>query len=258
MKKLILKWIKRILFLIIICVGGFFLTIFISTKYEEYSYQALCKKGMEHIEIADSIAMQIVYNHRYFNEDALQILLNSAEKGNIKSQLLLGKYYKGYEIYNKDFKVEDSNIECYACDDEKSIYWLRQAALMGSTDAIQELGHSYFYGIGVPQNFQKALQLLMKAANANNIIAQWRLGNIYYNGIAIYEIEFNDCLYVRDNTFVTLNHTPYHVKKTQREHILRSPSKVILSPNITLAKYYLEKAAKQGLQKAKYDLVKTI
>ena len=100
--------------------------------------------------------------HTYIG-NAIKILKKSAEKGDVQSMVLLGRYYKGYDIRAG---LEDRWKSPYESSKEldKCSYWYLQAAKKGNAEAQGELGHNYEYGVGVKQNFDKAIyweQILM-------------------------------------------------------------------------------------------------
>ena len=70
------------------------------------------------------------------------------EKGNkIEAMYLLGALYSNY-ICDEDDEIEK--------DMERAVYWYKQAAQFGHKEAMKGLGHFYFKGEGVEQDYEKA------------------------------------------------------------------------------------------------------
>jgi len=81
-----------------------------------------------------------------FEGDELEKLIERAEDFNdVDAQNELGTMYSSYHI---DMGVGE--------DDEKAVYWLTKAAENGNDDAQYTLGHHYFDGDGVEQDYAKA------------------------------------------------------------------------------------------------------
>lgn len=59
---------------------------------------------------------------------------------------------------------------------------LSAAAQTGNAEAEQLLGHMYYMGLGVPQDFGKALEWHKKAANQGEPESQYVIGTMYYSG----------------------------------------------------------------------------
>ncbi len=59
---------------------------------------------------------------------------------------------------------------------------LAASAERGNADAQCILGESYYFGIGVPQDFAKALEFFQMAAEQGNAVAQINLGCLYERG----------------------------------------------------------------------------
>lgn len=264
MSKQVTKWIKRI-GIIIISIIVLFCTIPIynwvyNDYYLPYKYNSLYAKGLYNENIVDSVAIVLMnfngWQQEEYENKAIKLLTKSAEKGNIKSQVLLGRYYKGYPAetgYADTWSSYPSKEKA-----EKSSYWYLQAAKKGDAEAQGEIGHNYKYGIGVKQNLNKALYWIKKGADNGNAIAQWRMGILYRDGIAFYNIDFlhKEYWYNGDNLFRSLDNEKYEVKDSYLQEILENPYNVILKPNLKKAKYYWKLSAKQGFQKAKDELEK--
>lgn len=281
-KQVIIKWSKRIGS--IIGIGFIALSLYVFTYwlyqdvYIPSKLNSLCEKAYANISEADKIALEIMKDDEFvfYNriETAITILTKSAEEGNIKSAVLLGRYYKGYDI-EKGFNSSTclGNRASYQClydtekgfnsssesnykDFEKSSYWYLQAAIKGNAEAQGELGHNYKYGIGVKQNFDKAIYWTKLGADNGYSVAQWRMGYLYLNGLAIYTIGFTDYWYNGNGEFISLDKERYRVKDSYLSTILNNPIKVYLKPDIKKAKYYWKLAANQGLKEARDALEK--
>ncbi|MBU2733899.1 SEL1-like repeat protein, partial [Acidithiobacillus ferridurans] len=111
------------------------------------------------------------------NTADLANLETAAKGGNAAAQLGLGEYYSSEKYYTK------------------AVYWWNKAAAQGDTKADYDLGAAqgkaaaellqgnlYFKGIGVPQNYGKAVYSWNKAADQGNASAENNLGNAYYYG----------------------------------------------------------------------------
>lgn len=78
-----------------------------------------------------------------------------------RSKCLLGFYY--YKMGNNT----------------KALKWYLASASQGCTDANYDLGHLYWKGTGVEQDFNKALDHFLISANNNRLDAQYMLGFLY-------------------------------------------------------------------------------
>jgi TPR repeat protein len=71
-------------------------------------------------------------------------------------------------------------------DEGKAIFWITKAARQGNLDAQRELACAYAsdYGYGAtPKDYVRALYWLTKAAQQGSYLEQYKLGNMYYDGI---------------------------------------------------------------------------
>ncbi|KAI7887805.1 uncharacterized protein EV154DRAFT_484708 [Mucor mucedo] len=129
-----------------------------------------------------SVYMQ---NKRCQNEEELgrEYVLESAEKGNIAAQLFLGSFYQKYGIH-RDF--------------EKSLYWLKQAAVVDNREdgdspecfkAHYLIGLVYKRGLGVPVDLKLALHWFEKSSNGNYGLGRLEKGLIRYFSGAFGPIE---------------------------------------------------------------------
>ncbi len=139
-----------------------------------------------------------------YSDEALAILETKANKGDVKSQLKLGRHYDvGYEIshsFEKRFywykKAAEQNCaeaqywlaqyQCLYSDKISKVYWLRKAAENGYAGAQCELAFYYRYGWDtVKQNYKKAIYWLQKAADQGYAEAQYELACFYQKGKGI-------------------------------------------------------------------------
>ncbi len=67
------------------------------------------------------------------------------------------------------------------------MFWYKKAAEAGQVNAQNNLGFLYQNGIGVPQDFAKAVELYQKAARQGNAAAQNNLGMMYEQGTGVPE-----------------------------------------------------------------------
>ncbi|XP_042557224.1 LRP2-binding protein [Dipodomys spectabilis] len=101
-------------------------------------------------------------------EEAERLWLFAADNGNpkasVKAQSTLGLYYSTKEP--KDL--------------QKAFYWHSEACGNGNLESQGALGLMYFYGQGIPQNTEVALNCLREAAERGNVYAQGILVEYYY------------------------------------------------------------------------------
>ena len=103
------------------------------------------------------------------------------------------RYYK--LVAESDGDVDDTyvNVSCYMLgwimayneieeDDVEAASWLEKAAEKGSTSADFILGDMYAKGQGVPQDYDKAIELYKQSADGGDSLSMQRLGEIYENG----------------------------------------------------------------------------
>ncbi|KAI7887807.1 uncharacterized protein EV154DRAFT_554343 [Mucor mucedo] len=109
------------------------------------------------------------FDHRY--------ALNAAREGNLDAQLFLGSFYQKYGTH-RDF--------------QKSLYWLKQAAVVDNRDSNEVLkcykahyliGLVYKRGLGVPVDPELALRWFESSSNGNYGIGRLEKGlMIYFSG----------------------------------------------------------------------------
>ena len=60
--------------------------------------------------------------------------------------------------------------------------WYKKAAEQENVDAQYRLGNMFFYKVGIPEDIDEAIKWYKKAAEQGDIKAQKKLGEIYSNG----------------------------------------------------------------------------
>ncbi len=70
-------------------------------------------------------------------------------------------------------------------DYAKALEWLEKAADFGNSSAMNNIGYSYYYGVGVEQDYAKALEWFEKAADLRNSSAMDWIGSIYREGLGV-------------------------------------------------------------------------
>ncbi|MFB4202349.1 tetratricopeptide repeat protein [Arhodomonas sp. KWT2] len=105
-------------------------------------------------------------------EKWLELTAEAGEQGFPKAQSELWLTFRDGD--------ERNNIEP---DDEKYLYWLRKYAQSGATIAMRELAGVYLQGKLVAKDEKRAFQLVQKAAEKDDLIAQGYLGDYYAKGI---------------------------------------------------------------------------
>ena len=253
-KKQIIKWGKRIgIFLLTLLgisfIGWIALLIFFDI-YIPYKCNNLYNEGINHPENAAVIAKEILDSPDMERQKAIDVLTSAAYKGFEDSQVMLAK------------ELEDTN-------EDKSAYWYLQAAKNGNSDAQWKIGINYKYGLGVKQDFAKAIKWLQQSSKKNNANAQYELGNIYLYGLAFYDsypdyfkgpyssdYDYTHLIYKGNNLFIAKDNRSFKAKDIYLEEILSHPYNIYVYPNIKKAQYYWKLAANQGLKEAKDVLEK--
>lgn len=70
-------------------------------------------------------------------------------------------------------------------DYEKAVYWYQKSAEQGNNWGQYYLGKCYYDGKGIQQNYSESVKWYRKSAEQGNSYAQEALGNCYYNGKGI-------------------------------------------------------------------------
>ncbi|MCL2098641.1 MAG: T9SS type A sorting domain-containing protein [Bacteroidales bacterium] len=82
-------------------------------------------------------------------------------------------------------KMTDENWTTYEDWQEKAseaAYWLAKSAECGSPDGYYALGYAYYQGLGVAQDYQKAIEYFEAATAAGHLKSSYMLGFCYLNG----------------------------------------------------------------------------
>lgn len=94
-------------------------------------------------------------------------LLEKAKKGDTQSQLRLAEQLASFSLPEYD---------------HMAFRWVDIAAHSGDVDAQYLLGVFYLEGIGVEIDYLKAYQLFYSLSKKNNVLAQCKLAQMYYEG----------------------------------------------------------------------------
>jgi carboxyl-terminal processing protease len=108
---------------------------------------------------------------KYMKEDydeAFKLFQRSAEKGNISSLYMVGRFYFKSETVETDYA--------------EAAKWYRKAATVGSGRAQFALGLMHKLGIGVEQSHGEAMRWFVRAARNHYRGAEFYIGEIYYTG----------------------------------------------------------------------------
>lgn len=103
--------------------------------------------------------------------DALEFYEEAAVRGDVHSQVQLGKMYLHGAGIDRDYKL--------------ALAWYRKAAQQGDGEALAELGFMHEKGLGVDPHLQKALDCYKKAIARGSALGQIRLADLYLNGLGI-------------------------------------------------------------------------
>ena len=115
------------------------------------------------------------------NTDKAKKLLESASnQGNLEAMYLLAWMYSS--IFDHHKKIDPKTF-----DDNKAVKLLFEAAEADNTKAQDALATHYYYGVGVEQNYEKAVYWARKAAVKGDVVAQYHLGCCYEYGAGITE-----------------------------------------------------------------------
>lgn len=115
-------------------------------------------------------------------------LLLSAYEGNPEAQFKLALRYseKNKEHENNNtHTISNAENNKQIQNQQKAIYWYRQAARQGMANAQYNLGHFYYKGIGVEQDDQQAIAWWSKAAHQGHASAQHNMGLAYFEGFGL-------------------------------------------------------------------------
>lgn len=101
-------------------------------------------------------------------QQAYQLFLPIAQKGNADSQYWVGLMYESGQGVRQDYK--------------QAIYWYRISARNGNKDAQSLLAHFYYYGRHILQDYKQAFYWNKRAAEQGKISAQISLAEMYEEG----------------------------------------------------------------------------
>ena len=76
------------------------------------------------------------------DEDIINLAIEQAKQGEVNAQRMLGYMYETH------------------FEHEKAFYWFNKASEQGDAEATGALGHLYFNGRGVPEDWEKAINFL--------------------------------------------------------------------------------------------------
>ena len=98
-------------------------------------------------------------------EEAIKLIMPFAEKGLPIAQHCIATFYYYGEGVNEDFN--------------KASEWLQKSADQDFCESLCMLGHQNLYGVGIPRNISKGIDLLVRAVNKSNGYACYLLGKHY-------------------------------------------------------------------------------
>ena len=114
------------------------------------------------------------------------------------------------------------------------------------------LGHSYYYGNGVPKDYVKAVEWFTKAANQGNADAQNMLGICYYYGKGVYYRDYVKAVYWFEKAAYQGHSVAQYNTGLSYEHGMGVPM------DIKEAKQWYDKAMKQGHEEARNAFYKIV
>lgn len=150
----------------------------------------------------------------------------------VKARAKQGDALAQYELGWRFITIND--------DYGKAFFWMKKSAKQGIIQAQYEVGLMYLSGIGVPQDSEKALLWLKRAAKKGDADAQYGLGAIYAKGEGSpQDDEYAGIWSESDNQpeFDSIYENVRGVPHDDEE-----------------AFFWFEKAARQGLADAQYQL----
>ncbi|QQO09631.1 tetratricopeptide repeat protein [Breznakiella homolactica] len=133
---------------------------------------------------------------------AIKKLEAIAEKGNVEVMLFLAREYRFFNNfeaqkywYQKAANAGNTGAKRWLGDyyrksePELAIQWYRKAAEDGDSSAKAMLGEYYFYGKIVPQDYKKAMELLLDSAKNGNEKSQRLIGDMFFFGLGV-EVDY--------------------------------------------------------------------
>ena len=128
------------------------------------------------------------YGLKKDSDKAFRLAIEAAEYGYAEAQYNLGRCY-----YNGEGVIQDyaKAVEWYRKAAEQgyveAVEWFHQAAEQGIDMAEYDLGNIYYNDKGLLQNKKKAVEWYRKAADQGYAEAQCKLGFCYYHGEGVYQ-----------------------------------------------------------------------
>lgn len=157
------RWSKRfiaelLMISVIICMAAI-----LAAEY--YSVEKRAGRG----ELAAQIKMaeKCLKNKR--NQEAEFWLAKALDQNDCTALLLFGDLYRQFPEWN---------AKAVMCYEKAAVYPENHPA---KAQALMRLSSCYYQGEGVPENLQKAHELMLKAAELNVAEAQWKVGCYYRN-----------------------------------------------------------------------------
>ena len=95
-----------------------------------------------------------------------------AAAGNAEAQFKVGEKYS-------EFATLGNGVS----NNKAAMVWLRKAANQGHIKAQHHLAFHYYWGYGVPENYEIALRWFMKAAVLGDASSQYQAGRMYSLGM---------------------------------------------------------------------------
>ncbi len=184
----------------------------IATSYRngtgtKVNYEKAKEYYLKASELGDSNALcSIAYMEMRENppkyEKAFEYYELASMMGNSKAQYNLGTFYlKGYYVYknvakayewhqisaNNGYAPAQNAVGLYLStgkrkDYKTAAYWFEKAAEQGDASALYNLGNAYFYGLGKPEDIEKAKDCFTKSHQKGYYQAYLRLSAIQKSG----------------------------------------------------------------------------
>lgn len=141
----------------------------------------------EYDDVEDYIICLLLRHKEELREDAFKHIEDRAFEGVGLCQRYLGAIYFFAPIelpYNGNPKKDEICFDIRKRNFEKSMYWYKQAIENGELDpSLNNLGMSYEYGIGVPQDMRKAVECFKRGTELGFAGCQYNYGCMYENGV---------------------------------------------------------------------------
>lgn len=163
--------------LLSLLVSSLMMPVFASSPLESYIDQTIHRQNAPSDKASTATnASALIQMDHYDRHAALTEMLETIEAGALKNNpqdlFLLGYYYYS--------EAEDNSQQDVF---HKAKDYFLQAEKGGSKEASYLLGELYYYGEGVEQDYQTALQYYKKAADRKQKDALFSLGSLYMTGL---------------------------------------------------------------------------